>query len=79
MLGNFGPLTKDEKRDVLLYYTGKNDMTKKEALEMIDGHKNRLIDPTGMLHWTWLRVIISKIPDDKWEDYVEAAVETMSK
>lgn len=41
-------------------------MTKVEALELIDSHKNALVNPVEMLHWTWLRVVINQIPDDVW-------------
>ena len=41
-------------------------MTKEEALELIDNHKNKLIDPVEMLNWTWIRVIINTIPDRDW-------------
>jgi hypothetical protein len=54
-------------------------MTKDEALALIDGHKNKLINPVEMLHWTWLRVIILKIPDEDWERYVGNATETMTR
>lgn len=46
---------------------------------MIDEHKNRLIDPTEMLRWTWLRVIILQIEEDEWEHAVLGAVETLSR
>jgi hypothetical protein len=52
---------------------------KEEALKLIDDHKNKLINPVEMLHWTWLRVIILKIPDDQWDAYVGQATETLSK
>ena len=54
-------------------------MTKTDALNLIDDHKNKLINPVEMLHWTWLRVIILRIPDEHWEQYVEEACITMSK
>jgi hypothetical protein len=53
-------------------------MTKTEALNMIDAHKDKLVDPVQMLHWTWLRVIINQISDDDWEKYVESAVVILS-
>ena len=33
-------------------------MTKADAIKLIDDHKNKLVDPVALLHWTWLRVII---------------------
>jgi hypothetical protein len=54
-------------------------MTKTEALQLIDDHKNALIDPVEMLHWTWLRVIILQIPDDDWERYAASATEVLSR
>lgn len=49
-------------------------MTKDDAIKMIDAHKNLLVNPIDMLHWTWLRVIILQIPDDQWNIYVEDAM-----
>lgn len=54
-------------------------MTKREALKLIDDHKNVLIDPVEMLHWTWLRVLILKITDDEWQGLVERAVPVLSR
>jgi hypothetical protein len=54
-------------------------MTKEEALRLIDEHKNRLLDPVEMLHWTWLRVIILKIPADEWDKAVEEATKVISQ
>lgn len=54
-------------------------MTKKEALELIDNHKNKLIDPVEMLHWTHLRVTILTIPEWQWDAYVETANKTLSR
>ena len=54
-------------------------MTKQQALNLIDNHKNALVNPVEMLHWTWLRVIVLKIPDEDWERYVESAVEVLAK
>jgi len=54
-------------------------MTKQQALNLIDNHKNALVNPVDMLRWTWLRVIVLKIPEDEWERYVEAAVEVLSR
>jgi hypothetical protein len=48
-------------------------MTKQEALQLIDDHKNKLVNPVTMLHWAWLRVIILQIPDEAWEQYREQA------
>lgn len=54
-------------------------MTKKEALKLIDDHKNKQVDPVILLNWTWLRVIILNIPEAEWELHVEAAAETLSQ
>lgn len=54
-------------------------MLKQEAIERIDSHKNKLINPVEMLHWTWLRVIINQIPDEEWDRAVVKAEEIMSK
>ena len=54
-------------------------MQKDEALKLIDDHKNRLINPMDLLHWTWLRVIILKMSDEEWERAVEAAAEVLSQ
>lgn len=54
-------------------------MTKKEALQLIDDHKNKLINPVELLKWTWLRVIILSIPEDKWEEFVLGAAEVLSQ
>lgn len=72
---------KKEERDEFLdlIYPKEEAMTKTDVIKMIDDHKNRMIDPTAMLHWTWLRVIINQIPDEDWERYVGNAVEVMSR
>ncbi len=44
-------------------------MTKQHALDLIDKHKNALVNPVEMLHWTWLRVIVLQIPDIEWDVY----------
>lgn len=54
-------------------------MTKEEALNLIDNHKNKLINPVEMLQWTWLRVIILKMSDEAWEAAVGGATETLSQ
>lgn len=53
-------------------------MTRLEAIALIDAHKNALINPMEMLHWTWLRVIINNLPDAQWEIALDHARETMS-
>jgi len=53
-------------------------MSKQEALELIDSHKNGLLNPAEMLSWVWLRVIILQIPEDNWNQYLEAAIPTLS-
>ena len=54
-------------------------MTKIEALQMIDSHKNKLINLVDMLCWTWLRVIVDAIPKDEWEKYVGSAMEILAR
>lgn len=54
-------------------------MTKAEALKLIDDHKNQLINPVEMLHWTWLRVFLLKISDREWDEIMGRAVETLSR
>lgn len=54
-------------------------MSKEEALRLIDGHKNKLINPVDMLEWTYLRVIILQIPDTDWEGYLNSALTVLSK
>lgn len=54
-------------------------MRKQDALDLIDDHKNKLINPVEMLHWTWLRVIVLSTSDDEWEELVGRATEIMSR
>lgn len=54
-------------------------MNREEALALIDTHKNALIHPVEMLHWTWLRVIINQFTEDEWETAVNKAAGIMSK
>ena len=54
-------------------------MTKREAIDLIDGHKNALLDPVEMLRWTWLRVVVNQIPDNAWEAYLEGAAVVLSR
>lgn len=54
-------------------------MRKDEALKMIDSHKNKLVNPVEMLQWVWLRLIILKIPDEQWEELVEAAAQEAAR
>lgn len=53
-------------------------MNKADALQLIDDHKNKLIDPVNLLHWAWMRVIIKEIPDNQWEAALEKALDTLS-
>lgn len=53
-------------------------MTKAEALLLIDKHKNALVNPTEMLAWTWLRVIVLQISEDDWLGYEHEAAEVLS-
>jgi len=55
-------------------------MTKEEALTLIDGHKNKLINPVEMLEWTWLRVIILNLDETEWFRALgKAEAETLSR
>lgn len=54
-------------------------MTKEEAIALIDEHKNKLINPAEMLHWTWLRVIILNVPEPIWNGAVVDAEEILSR
>lgn len=54
-------------------------MQKEDAIALIDAHKNKLIDPVEMLHWTWLRLIILKMNKDEWDHAVDLAEEVMSQ
>lgn len=54
-------------------------MTKQQALDLIDAHKNQLTDPRDMLNWSWLRVIILKIPERQWEIYLNEAITVLSQ
>ena len=54
-------------------------MRRIEAIKLIDDHKNKLVNPVDMLHWTWLRVIINSLTEGEWEMAVEKATETLSQ
>ena len=54
-------------------------MTRSQALALIDAHKNQLLNPVDMLHWTWLRVIINQMTDDEWNAVVEKAAEVLAR
>jgi hypothetical protein len=53
--------------------------TKQEALDLIDEHKNRLVDPVAMLRWTILRVTILEIPEGQWDEATYRAAEVCSR
>lgn len=50
-------------------------MTKAEAIDLIDTHKNKLIDLDEMLSWTWLRVIVLNVSEQDWEQALDRASE----
>lgn len=54
-------------------------MTKEEVIHIIDEHKNQLVHPVEMLHWTWIRVIINQIPEKDWQVYVNRATMVLSQ
>lgn len=54
-------------------------MTKSDALNVIQHQIDTVIHPVELLHWCWLRVIITKIPTDDWERYVDAATVELAK
>lgn len=49
------------------------NMTKQDAITLIDAHKNTLLNPVEMLDWTWLRVILMHLHDVAWDTAVENA------
>ena len=51
---------------------------KNEFLNLIDSHKNQLIEPVEMLKWTWLRVFILQIPEDEFIKYMNMAEKVCS-
>jgi hypothetical protein len=53
-------------------------MERDEAVKLIDDHKNKLIHPVEMLHWTRLRVIINNIEPAAWDAAVTKMVEITS-
>lgn len=55
-------------------------MKRLEAIRIIDEHKNTLIDdPVKMLDWTWIRVILSHLPDTEWDAAVDRAMPDLSR
>lgn len=54
-------------------------MSRLEAIKLIDDHKNALLDPVAMLHWTWLRVILDQMTDEVWNAAYEKAVPILSR
>ena len=48
-------------------------MTKEEALNLIDNHKNKLVNPVEMLGWTWLRVLVLSITNEEWQELLRRA------
>jgi len=54
-------------------------MTKNEALQLIDNHRDTMTDPVAMLRWTYLRVVILKLPEETWNVAVDNAEETLSR
>lgn len=49
-------------------------LTKEKVLEMIDQHKNKLLDPVEMLHWTYLRIFINQIDVIEFRHYMNRVV-----
>jgi hypothetical protein len=54
-------------------------VSKEDALKLIDDHKNKLINPMEMLHWTWLRVFVFKITDDEWAELERRALPVLTR
>lgn len=54
-------------------------MTREEAVRLVDDHKNKLVNPVEMLHWTWLRVIINNLPDEQWDAALSRAHGVLSQ
>lgn len=53
-------------------------MTKRQAIDLIDNHKNALMVPGDMLAWTWLRVIVDQITEDEWNVLLRKAIPILS-
>lgn len=49
-----------------------------DCIKLIDDHKNTLINPVEMLHWTQLRVILNNIEPAAWVAAVRKMVEVTS-
>lgn len=54
-------------------------MTKSDVIKFIDEQNKALVDPVAMLNFVWLRLIVSSIPQDAWETYVEAAAQVAAR
>jgi hypothetical protein len=53
-------------------------MTKEQVLELIDNHKNALINPVEMLNWTWLRLFIYRMTEEEFDKHMSRVSEHMS-
>jgi hypothetical protein len=54
-------------------------MTKDEALTIIDNYKGTIINVGDMIDWTWLRVIVAKIPQEAWDHAVKEATASITR
>lgn len=54
-------------------------MEKQDAINLIDDHKNKLLNPVEMLEWTILRVILLNVSDEAWEAALDKAHGTLSR
>lgn len=54
-------------------------MPQSQILKLIDDHKNKLIDPVEMLHWTWLRVFIANMSAEDYNKHMDAAKEILCR
>lgn len=48
-------------------------------LKLIDEHKNKLIDPVEMLHWTYLRLFILSVSDAEYDRAMGEVLKEASK
>ncbi len=54
-------------------------MEKEDVLDLIDKHKNSLVDPVEMLRWTYLRVFVFMIPEEEFHKYMLGVMEVCNQ
>lgn len=52
---------------------------REEFLRLIDEHKNKLIDPVEILHWTYLRLFILHVSDAEVDRAMGLVLQDLSK